>query len=306
MPERNLLKIDLIRTDGATQPRAAIDFEAVFDYMDAMSDGAEFPPVVVFYDGDSYWLADGFHRIRAAEQAGFAEIACELHQGTQQDAQWYSFGANQTNGLRRTNDDKQRAVRAALTHPKGTGLSDRQIGSHVGVDHKTVGAWREKLEGTGEIPQSGQRTGQDGRTTNVAGSHRHPAAKPESPTPAEPIQATCATCGEAFSAPVWHCDTCGHHWPVSLTQCGNCQQAPAIDSAPSTEFAGTTPHTREDLVWECCRGVFRAAVAIAECGVAAKDLAAAIRHSNSSDEFSKQLERTRDFIASILAEAGID
>jgi hypothetical protein len=40
--------------------------------------------------------------------------------------------------------------------------------------------------------------------------------------------------------------------------------------------------------------------------LAAKDLAAAIRRSNSSDELSKQLERTRDFIASILAEAGID
>src|ERR1019366_2002836 len=115
--------------------------------------------VVVFYDGTSYWLADGFHRVRAAEQAGFAEIACELHQGTQQDAQWYSFGANKTNGLRRTNDDKQRAVRAALTHPQGSGLSDRQIGSHVGVDHKTVGAWREKLEGTGENPPTGQRIG---------------------------------------------------------------------------------------------------------------------------------------------------
>ena len=306
MPERSLLKIDVIRTDGATQPRAAIDFEAVFDYMDAMSDGAEFPPVVVFYDGDSYWLADGFHRIRAAEQAGFAEIACELHQGTQQDAQWYSFGANQTNGLRRTNDDKQRAVRAALTHPKGTGLSDRQIGSHVGVDHKTVGAWREKLEGTGEIPQSGQRTGQDGRTTNVAGSHRHPAAKPESPTPAEPIQATCATCGEAFSAPVWHCAACGHHWPVSQAQCGNCHKDNLFDSAPSTVHAGTSPDASEDLAWECCQRLYRASVQIAECGVAAKDLAAAIRHSNNSDEFSTQLEKTRDFIASILAEAVID
>jgi hypothetical protein len=52
--------------------------------------------------------------------------------------------------------------------------------------------------------------------------------------------------------------------------------------------------------------VCRAAAAIAECGLAAKDLAAAIRRSNSSDELSKQLERTRDFIASILAEAGID
>jgi hypothetical protein len=306
MPERNLLKIDVIRTDGATQPRAAIDFEAVFDYMDAMSDGAEFPPVVVFYDGTSYWLADGFHRVKAAEQAGFEEIACELHQGTQQEAQWYSFGANKTNGLRRTNDDKQRAVRAALAHPKGVGLSDRQISSHVGVDHKTVGAWREKLEGTGEIPQSAQRTGRDGRTTNSAGNRRHPAAEPKSPAPAEPTRATCATCGEAFAEPVWHCATCGHHWPMSQAQCGNCQQDYPIDSAPSSAPAGTTPDTHEDLVWECCQRVCRAAAAIAECGLAAKDLAAAIRRSNSSDELSTQLERTRDFIASILAEAGID
>jgi hypothetical protein len=89
-------------------------------------------------------------------------------------------------------------------------------------------------------------------------------------------------------------------------QCGNCQQDRPIDSAPSSEPAGTTPHTREDLVWECCQCVCRAAVAITECGQAAKDVAAAIRRSNSSDEISKQLERTRDFIASILAEAGID
>jgi hypothetical protein len=93
---------------------------------------------------------------------------------------------------------------------------------------------------------------------------------------------------------------------MSQAQCGNCQQDYPIDSAPSREPAGTTPDTREDLVWECCQRVCRAAAAIAECGLAAKDLAAAIRRSNSSDEFSKQLERTRDFIASILAEAGID
>ena len=100
-----------IRMDGGTQPRANIDGGAVADYMNAMADGADFPPVVVFYDGTSYWLADGFHRIRAAEQAGRDEIACEVHQGTQQDAQWYSFGANKTNGLRRTNQDKKRAVK---------------------------------------------------------------------------------------------------------------------------------------------------------------------------------------------------
>ena len=42
-------------------------------------------------------------------------------------------------------------------HPAGAGLSDSQIARHVGVDHKTVAAWREKLEGTWEIPKSNQR-----------------------------------------------------------------------------------------------------------------------------------------------------
>lgn len=162
------IPINSIRLDGGTQPRAAIDFPTVFDYQDAMADGADFPPVVVFYDGTEYWLADGFHRVKAADQAGRDDIACEIHQGTQEDAQWYSFAANKTNGLRRTNDDKHRAVQAALKHPKGAGQSDSQIAKHVGVDHKTVAAWRAKLEATWEIPKSPKRTGRDGRTINTS------------------------------------------------------------------------------------------------------------------------------------------
>jgi len=44
---------------------------------------------------------------------------------------------------------------------------------------------------------------------------------------------------------------------------------------------------------------------IVECRMAARILRGYPR-SNSSNELSTQLERTRDFIASILAEAGID
>ena len=87
-------------------------------------------------------------------------------QGTIEDAQWFSFGANKSHGLMRSNDDKQRAVKAALQHPKCVGLSDRAIAKHVGVDNKTVASWRAKL--TEEIPQSKLRTGSDGRTINVA------------------------------------------------------------------------------------------------------------------------------------------
>jgi transposase-like protein len=151
-----MLPISSIRTDGGTQPRATIDFSAVDDYMDAMLAGVTFPPVTVFYDGADYWLADGFHRCKAASQAGLEEIACDIRQGTQQDAQWYSFSANKTNGLRRTNEDKQRAVKAALGHPGGAGKSDSAIAKHVGVDVKTVGSWRDRL--SMEIPKMDHRT----------------------------------------------------------------------------------------------------------------------------------------------------
>lgn len=161
-----MLPLEAIRLDGGTQPRASIDYDTMADYADAMIAGTVFPPVLVFYDGTSYWLADGFHRVDAAKHTPVAEIACEVRQGTQQDAQWYSFSANKTNGLRRTNEDKQRAVKAALAHPKAASLSNRQIADHVGVDEGTVRNWREKL--TAEVPQSVHRTGRDGRTINTA------------------------------------------------------------------------------------------------------------------------------------------
>ena len=139
------LRIDEIKTDGGTQPRACLDWDAIHDYSDDMEAGAKFPPVTVFYDGESYWLADGFHRIQAAYAANLDSIDCDVRQGTREDAQWFSFSANRANGLRRTNDDKQRAVKAALQHPRAQSLSDSEIARHCGVSVPTVAAWREKM-----------------------------------------------------------------------------------------------------------------------------------------------------------------
>lgn len=152
------LSLSSIRTDGGTQPRAALDHIVIEEYAELMRAGVSFPAVTVFYDGKSYWLADGFHRNSAANRAKLLDIEAEVTQGTQQDAQWYSFGANQANGLRRSNEDKQRAVKSALIHPKSQGMSDTAIARHVGVDQKTVLAWREKLELSKEIPKIETRT----------------------------------------------------------------------------------------------------------------------------------------------------
>src|SRR3954447_20230894 len=107
------LAIDLIRTDGGTQIRACETFHAkVAEYATAMGEGNEFPPLTVFWDGEHYWLADGFHRLGAynivmqgLELPGL-DIDCEVIEGTKRDAILYACGVNSTHGIQRTNADK--------------------------------------------------------------------------------------------------------------------------------------------------------------------------------------------------------
>jgi hypothetical protein len=60
------LPLDSIRIDGGTQPRSVLNFDTIDDYAEAMKAGAKFPAVTVYYDGEIYWLGDGFHRHRAS------------------------------------------------------------------------------------------------------------------------------------------------------------------------------------------------------------------------------------------------
>ncbi|MCC6586238.1 MAG: ParB N-terminal domain-containing protein [Bryobacterales bacterium] len=138
------LPIDSLRTDGGTQPRAFISFATVDAYQDEMEAGAKFPPINVYFDGENYWLADGFHRVRAAQQAGRDVIDATIHQGTRDDAQWHSFAANKAHGLQRTPDDKKRAVEGALRHQKAEAMSDHQIAKHVGCSRQWVSEVRSK------------------------------------------------------------------------------------------------------------------------------------------------------------------
>lgn len=137
------LHIDQIRLDGGTQPRATIDDEVVQEYMERMAEGEQFPSVVVYHDGENYWLVDGFHRYRAVNNMDWTEIECEIRQGTLKDAQWYSYSANRVNGLHRSHDDIKRAVEGALA--ARADLSDKDIARHIGVHFHTVAGHRAKL-----------------------------------------------------------------------------------------------------------------------------------------------------------------
>lgn len=151
-----------IRVNGGTQSRASIDRGVVSDYAEAVRDGATFPAITVFFDGTSYWLADGFHRYEAYSAAQVYDVPADIRQGTQRDAVLFSVGANASHGLRRTNDDKRRAVLTLLNDPEWSKWSDREIARRCAVDHKTVAAVRPKA--SGEVPQM-ERTVQRNGTT---------------------------------------------------------------------------------------------------------------------------------------------
>lgn len=136
------IKIDQIRIDGGTQSRAAINLDVVAEYADAVGAGTEFPPVIVFFDGSSYWLADGFHRYEAYAKSGADYLPADVRQGSRRDAVLFSVGANASHGLRRTNDDKRRAVMVLLSDPEWSNWTDREIARQAGVHYNFVGKMR--------------------------------------------------------------------------------------------------------------------------------------------------------------------
>lgn len=70
-----------------------------------------------------------------------------------------------------------RVVKAALLHPKGVKMSDRQIAEYVGVGHVMVSRYRKELEATVSLEQSTTRTGRDGRTIDTANIGRTAARR---------------------------------------------------------------------------------------------------------------------------------
>jgi len=138
------LKLADIRTDGGTQPRAELIDEVVSEYAEAYIRGDTLPPITVYYDGTDYWPADGYHRMAACRRHG-AYIDADVRQGTQRDAILASCGANAAHGLRRSADDKRRAVARLLEDPEWQQWSDREIARVCHVGNRFVGDLRREL-----------------------------------------------------------------------------------------------------------------------------------------------------------------
>ncbi len=179
------IQLDAISARTGTQIRAKICIDTVDDYANAMKDGAEFPPIVIFKDGSEFILADGFHRVMAARRNRAEEITADVRNGSKTDALRYALSANVTHGLRRTNADKRHSVLLAVE--AWPGMSDRELANVCAVDNHTVASVRNENASTGEIPQLPIRTGKDGKKRKLPKrKERKQPASPPSPEP-EPV-----------------------------------------------------------------------------------------------------------------------
>jgi ParB-like nuclease domain len=73
------------------QQRFEIELATVEMYAELYQDGHDLGPLVAFWDGDQYLVADGYHRYFAADRAGLTEVPVEVHDGTYRDKPCHDF-----------------------------------------------------------------------------------------------------------------------------------------------------------------------------------------------------------------------
>lgn len=133
-----LINMSVIRMDGDTQVRVKIDEAMVTEYAQMMLNGVVFDPIVVFNDGRSLWLADGFHRVHAAIKNDFTQIDATVKMGTQDEAKLYAFAANGHRGMSLSPEDLKKIVFEMETHPVTKHWTVKQIARHIGKSEATV------------------------------------------------------------------------------------------------------------------------------------------------------------------------
>jgi hypothetical protein len=172
------LALKEIERSGGTQTREATNEDVIDDYAEKLRVGVDLGAPVVFFDGKTYWLADGFHRVAAHERIKAAKVACEVRPGDRRAALLYACGANAAHGLRRSNADKRRSVTLLLSDPEWTAWSDNAVAKHCGVGRDLVTSVRRELVSGGRIGHVTERKGADGKVydTSVVAAANHDRA----------------------------------------------------------------------------------------------------------------------------------
>ncbi len=123
-----------------------------------------FPPAILYRDGETLWLAAGFHRRGGVELADqmliedrrpvIGGVNAIIRPGGFTDAYWAAVTDNLTNGLELKTPDLKEALCRLLgldgmnleQTQEYISMSDRQLAAILGVSNKTIGRWRKEFE----------------------------------------------------------------------------------------------------------------------------------------------------------------
>jgi uncharacterized ParB-like nuclease family protein len=155
-----VMNIGALVMDERLQSRTEINEGTVSEYAEAILEGADFPPVLVYFDGINYYLTDGYHRLLAHKRAEKVSILCNVVQGTLRDAIFHSTGVNTDHGMRRTYADKRKAVMTLLDDFEWEGMGNSQIAKHCHVSPTFVSDLRKGVgKDTGDTVKYKTSTG---------------------------------------------------------------------------------------------------------------------------------------------------
>jgi len=166
-----LINVADVRLHPSTQDRAGLDQIAVAEY--AESDLDDFPPIRVFVIDQELVLSVGHHTLEAHIRQKREKIkAVIVKGGTLADAILDAVKSNSRHGLRRSTDDKRRAINLLLsTFPS---WSAKQIADNAGVSNHAVAAVQREIA---ESVQPGEiQVGHSGKADSADGKKR-PASK---------------------------------------------------------------------------------------------------------------------------------
>lgn len=139
------MRLTEIKVDVSLQARSKLSQEVIDEYTETLREGGKLPAIKVFRVGSSYYLVDGWHRYYAHKKAGLADIEVEIIDGTLRDATLYAIGANDEHGLRRSNEDKRKAVMMLLDDVEWSEWNDSQVAKAARVSIVMVAKIRSAL-----------------------------------------------------------------------------------------------------------------------------------------------------------------
>jgi hypothetical protein len=137
------VKLDEIIIIPEIQIRVKISPKTIEEYAAAMGEGVKFNDIDLFIDDqERKILADGTHRLMAAQNRGLKSIAATIHKCEPAEALSraleMSLEHNCSHGLRMTPADKRRAVACALEDKRIRKMGDRPISRLCGVSPQLV------------------------------------------------------------------------------------------------------------------------------------------------------------------------